>query len=163
VYFDIHHQPLVLTGAPARRRHGRDGVYINFLQQLSGTPHGAGAALFLNITQADEATSPSLDRQIALGVQYTGLVATRPSDVVGLAWRTSHVNSRVVANERLLDRYSASGVPVQTSEYVAELFYGWAPVLFLTLRPNLQCVIHPGGSQAYENEIVVGSKTTLKF
>ena len=163
VYFDINHQPLVLTGAPPLRRHGRDGVYINFLQQLSGTPHGAGAALFLNITQADEATSPSLDRQIALGVQYTGLFATRPSDVIGLALGTSHVNSRVAADERLLDEATASSVPVQSSEYVAELFYGWTPVPYMTLRPNLQCVIHPGGAQTYENDIVVGLKTTLKF
>jgi hypothetical protein len=29
--------------------------------------------------------------------------------------------------ERLLDEVPASGVPVQSSEYVAELFYGWTP------------------------------------
>jgi porin len=163
VYFDINHQPLVLTGAPALRRHGREGVYINLLQQLSGTLQGPGAALFLNITQADHATSPSLDRQIAVGVQYTGLFEVRPSDVIGAALGTSHVNSRVAADERLLAQIPGNDIPVQTAEYVAELFYGWTPVPYLTLRPNLQCVLHPGGSHTYENEIVVGLKTTLKF
>jgi len=163
VYFDINHQPLVLTGAPALRRHGSEGVYLSFVQQVSGVPHAQGAQVFANITQADELTSPALDRQVAVGVQYKGLFATRPNDVIGLAWGTSHVNSRVATNERLIDEYTAGRVPDQSSEYDAELFYGWTPFPYLTLRPNLQCVFHPGGSQVYENELVVGLKTTLKF
>ncbi len=122
-----------------------------------------GSALFLNITQADEATSPSLDRRLALGVQYTGFFATRPSDVIGLSLGTSHVNSRVAADERLLDEVPASGVPVQSSEYVAELFYGWTPWSFITVRPNLQYVLRPGGSSDYANVLVIGLETTVKF
>lgn len=163
VYFDINHQPLVLTGAPALRRHGSEGAYVTLVQQVSGVAHAQGAQVFVNITQADERTSPALDRQVAIGVQYKGIFTPRPSDVIGLAWGTSHVNSRVAANERLMDEYTGSSVPVQTSEYDAELFYGWTPFPFLTLRPNLQFVVHPGGSQFYENELVVGLKTTLKF
>jgi porin len=163
VYFDINNQPLVLTGAPALPRHGSEGAYLSFVQQVSGVPHAQGAQVFLNVTQADERTSPALDRQVALGVQYKGIVAARKNDTLGLAWGTSHVNSRVAADERLMDDYTASRVPVQTSEYDAELFYGWTPFPFVTLRPNLQYVVHPGGSQAYDNELVVGLKTTLKF
>lgn len=87
-----------------------------------------GATVFLNITQADRETSPSTDRQIAFGVQYKGPF-TRANDVLGFAMGTSHVNSRVAADERLLNDVNGSNVPVQSSEYVAEAFYGWTPWL----------------------------------
>lgn len=163
VYFDVDHQPLVLTGAAPLRRHGRDGVYLSFEQQISGVASKSGAQLFLNITQADRETSPSTDRQITFGLQYKGPFETRPTDVIGVAVGTTHVNSRVAAGERLLDEITGSTIPVQTSEYATEIFYGWTPWPFVTLRPNLQYVIHPGGSSAYENDIVIGLKTTIKF
>lgn len=163
VYFDVNRQPLVLTGDEPLRRHGRDGVYLSFEQQISGVASKQSAQLFLNITQADRATSPLLDRQIALGVQYKGLFGRRPNDVMGFAVGTSHVNSRVAAGERLLDETAGGHIPVQSSEYVAEIFYGWTPWPYMTLRPNVQCVLHPGGSNVYENDVVIGLKTTIKF
>lgn len=163
VYFDVNHQPLVLTGDAPLRHHGSEGAYISFEQQISGVASTQGAQLFLNATQADRATSPLLDRQIAIGVQYKGPLDTRPNDVLGFAVGTSHVNSRVAANERLLNEVLGHDVPVQSSEYVSELFYGWTPWPSVTLRPNLQFVLHPGGSDAYKSEIVVGLKTTVSF
>ncbi len=162
VYLDVNRQPLVLTGDAPLRRHGQDGAYISFEQQITGVASKSGATLFLNITQADQETSPSTDRQIAFGLQYKGPF-TRPNDVLGFALGTTHVNSRVAAGERLLNEVNGSNVPVQSSEYVAEAFYGWTPWPFVTLRPNLQYVVHPGGSSAYANDVVVGLKTTIKF
>jgi porin len=64
----------------------------------------------------------------------------------------------------LLDEITGSDtVPVQSSEYEAEVYYGWTPWPFVTVRPNLQYVVHPGGSSVYENDIVIGLKTTVKF
>jgi porin len=163
VFLDINRQPIVLTGESPLRRHGRDGAYISFEQQISGVASKSGATLFLNITQADRDTSPSTDRQIAFGVQYRGPFASRPSDVLGFALGSTHVNSRVAAGERLVNEVNGSNVPVQSSEYTAEAFYGWTPWPFVTLRPNLQYVVHPGGSSAYANAIVVGLKMTVKF
>jgi porin len=164
VYLDVNHQPLVLTGGAPLQRHGRDGAYLSFEQQISGVASKSGAQLFLNITQADRETSPSTDRQIAFGVQYKGPFETRPNDVAGLGVGTTHVNSRVAASERLRDEISGSDVvPVQSSEYEAEVYYGWTPWPFATLRPNLQYVVHPGGSRAYANDVVIGLKTTIKF
>lgn len=141
VYFDVNYQPPVLTGDTPLRRHGRDGAYLSFEQQISGEASKSGAQLFFNITQADRETSPLTDRQIALGVQYKGPFNARPADVIGFAVGTTHVNSRVAAGERLLDEVTGSTMPVQTSEYQAELFYGWTPWPFVTLRPNVQYVL----------------------
>jgi porin len=161
-YLDINRQPLVLTGDAPLRRHGRHGAYISFEQQISGVASKSGATLFLNVTQVDRETSPSTDRQIALGIQYKGPFA-RPNDVLGFALGTTHVNSRAADGERLLNQVTGTSVPVQNSEYVAEAFYGWTPWPFVTLRPNLQYVVHPGGSSVYANGLVVGLKTTIKF
>jgi porin len=163
VYFDVNRQPLVLTGDAPLRHHGSHGAYISFEQQISGVASTQGAQLFVNVTQADRATSPLLDRQIAIGVQYKGPLDARPNDVAGLAVGTSHVNSRVAAGERLLDEIAGRDIPIQSSEYETEVFYGWTPWPFVTLRPNLQLVLHPGGSDVYKNEIVVGLKTTVSF
>jgi len=163
VYFDVNYQPLVLTGDSPLRRHGREGAYLSFEQQISGEATKSGAHLFLNITQADPATSPLTDRQIALGVQYKGPFKTRLPDVIGFAVGTTHVNDRVAAGERLLDEVNGNTLPIQTSEYEAELFYGWTPWPFVTLRPNLQYVLHPGGATAYANDVVIGLKTTVTF
>jgi len=99
-------------------------------------------------------------------MQYTGVLQSRPSDVTGIAIGESHVNSRVADGEQLLDEHAGAGLPVQRSEYVSEVFYAWTPWPYLILRPNLQCIVHPGGSggsDAYKNEMVVGLKTTVKF
>ncbi len=96
------------------RRQGRYGAYGNFLQQISGDTATQGAQLFLNVTQADRNTSPSVDRQIAFGVQYKGPF-TRSGDVVGLAAGTTHVNSRVAASERLGNESFTNTVPIQSA------------------------------------------------
>lgn len=43
------------------------------------------------------------------------------------------------------------------------IFYGGTPWPFVTLKPNSQYVIHPGKSNAYANDIVIGLKTTVNF
>jgi porin len=83
--------------------------------------------------------------------------------VVGLAAGTTHVNSRVAASERLGNESFTNTVPIQSAEYATEVFYGWSPVAGLVLRPNIQYVVHPGGSDAYKNVLVVGLKSTATF
>jgi porin len=122
-----------------------------------------GATVFLNVTQSDRATATDLDRQVSLGVQYKGAIPARPADTLGLALAANHVSARVAANERLLDGIPGNRLPVQGSEYVTEVFYGWKPWPYLTLRPNFQYILHPDGTTAYANVVVIGLKTTLDF
>ncbi len=163
VYYDVNRQPLVLTGATPLKHHGQGGAYLEVEQQITGSPSARGATVFLNATQSGRATAPQLDRQISLGVQYKGAIPSRGADTVGLAVAVNHINDRVAANERLLDGIPGNTVPVQGAEYVTEAFYGWKPWPFLTFRPNIQYVLHPNGTTAYENVVVIGLKTTLDF
>jgi porin len=102
-------------------------------------------------------------RQIALGVQHKVPFNSRPADAIGCAVGTTHVNSRVAAGERLLGEVTGTTIPVQTSEYEAELFYGCKPCPFVALRPNVQYVLHPGGSSVYASDVVIGLETTVTF
>jgi porin len=49
------------------------------------------------------------------------------------------------------------------NEYAVELYYSWSPIPSLYLRPNLQYVVHPGGTSANPNAFVVGLKSAVSF
>jgi porin len=163
LYYDINHEPIAITDAQALQRDSRHGAYINFQQQVSGDADGRGATTFLTITQADRATSAT-DRQIALGVEYGGLFG-RHADVVGFAVGASHANSRAAAYQRLYNSLNPDnqGLVKDGDEYVAELFYGWTPIPSITLRPNLQYILHPGGTSQNSNAFVIGLKSSIAF
>lgn len=54
-------------------------------------------------------------------------------------------------------------VPVRKAEYVAELHYSFLLTPWLTVRPNLQLLAYPGGSEEIKDAWVVGNQVTVKF
>ncbi len=162
VALDVNRQPLALTGAAALERGSSSGVYINFLQQLSGKSGGRGASAFLNVTQADKTTS-AMDRQVALGLQYKGPFDARPADSLGIAVGSNHVNGRIASGVRLADAATGAATPVAGYETVGEVFYAWKALPFLSFQPNLQVVRHPGGISSNESVVVVGLRTSADF
>jgi len=162
LYYDVDHEPIALTGGEALRRGSSGGGYVGIQQQVSGEPGGRGATLFLNLTLADSDTAAT-DGQYALGLEYHGPFG-RPRDAIGAAVGATHGSHRLAAWQRLHDRLRpAAAVPVQDgSEYAAELFYGWSPAAPVTLRPNLQYVLHPGGTSR-QHAWVLGLKTLIAF
>jgi porin len=161
LYEDIHHQPMARTGEAPLQDQSRYGGYLGFQQQLTGTTNGSGLTVFLNATMTDARTSPT-DRQFALGAQYQGPFKRR-NDAIGVAFGATHGSSRLAAYQRLYNQLNpGSGVPVQSGyEYATELFYNWSPIRSINLRPNLQYVIHPGGSIRNSNVFVFGLKTII--
>ena len=45
----------------------------------------------------------------------------------------------------------------------AELHYSFRATPWLTVRPNLQLLVHPGGSEEIKNAWVLGNQVTVKF
>lgn len=163
LFYDRTGQPRALTGGDALHRGSRYGGFLSFQQQLSGESGRDGASVFLNLTQADRNTS-STDRQIALGVTYKG-VFQRPNDYVGLAFGATHAGPRAADHQRLFNRlHPQSAAPVKDgNEYVTELFYNWSPIASVSLRPNLQYIRHPGGTDANRDALILGLKTNIDF
>jgi porin len=52
---------------------------------------------------------------------------------------------------------------VQESEYEFELYYTIRPISGFLIRPNLQYVLYPGGTNQNTNVIVFGLKTVANF
>ena len=121
-----------------------------------------GLSLFLNATLADRRTA-TLDEQVAAGMVYTGIFASRPRDELGIAFGQTHVNARVAEAERLQNAAGLGPVPVQTSEYVLEAFYGVQATGWLVLRPDFQYVHQPGGVRENTDDIILGLKLLLKL
>jgi porin len=163
LYYDIHHQPIILTGEAPLQDSSRYGGYLGFQQQVSGTPNGHGINVFINATMTDRRTAPT-DRQFALGAEYKGPFQ-RANDMIGLAIGATHGSSRLAAYQRLYNQLNPlAAVPVQDGyEYAAELFYNWVPVPSINLRPNVQYVIHPGGTSQNNRVFVLGLKTVIAF
>jgi porin len=161
---DVNGGQIALTGAAPMDHNGAYGGYINFMQQVSGHPGGDGASVFLNISMADKDTSAT-DSQFALGMEYKG-VMNRPRDMIGLALGGSHANGRNAEAVRLqneLNPQLAQGIVNDGEEYVAEAFYSWSPIPSMSFRPNLQYILHPGGSTQNSNALIIGLKTTIAF
>jgi porin len=76
---------------------------------------------------------------------------------------TTHVNSQVATAEALENALGQGPVAVQESEYEFELFYTIRPISGLLIRPNIQYVLYPGGSNQNTNVIVFGLKSTANF
>lgn len=154
---NVYGLPLSINGGPPLMRHGQYGAYVNFLQQLTGVSASRGLSLFFNATYADRRTSTQ-DNQFAGGLLYKGPFQFRPADELGFAVGRTHVNSRIAAVETQLDTANPGSVGVQTSEYVAEFFYGVHVTRWLDLRPNVQYVVQPGGIARNTNDVIVGLK-----
>lgn len=157
-------KPLVLDGGVPRSRNGAYGGYVNVLQQLirGSEDSRQGLNLFFNATFADRRTS-MIDNQVAIGLTYTGLVASRPLDDVAVAFGRTHVNSRVTKAEELAQAAGTGDAEVQTAEYVSEIYYSLHATHWLMLRPNFQYIHDPGGVINRTDDIVLGLKAIVSL
>lgn len=158
-------EPLAIDGGTLLVHHGQYGAYVNFEQRLTA-PGGArserGLTVFADAAYADRRTS-TLDSQISVGLLYTGLTASRPQDELGLAAGETHVNSRVAAVERLQNEEGYGPVPVQTSEWVGEIYYNVHLAGWLDLRPNFQYVAQPGGVAGRRSDVISGIRVAMNL
>lgn len=162
LYQDVNGDARGITGLAPRERNGQYGIDINFEQQVTGNAGGRGASVFLNVSQADKNTAAQ-DHQIALGVQYKGAFS-RARDVIGFAVGATHNNGRYADYVRQQDQQQGTHTTVGDGyEYVTELYYSWSPVPSVFLRPNLQYIMHPGGTNNNSNAFVAGLKTGFTF
>ena len=157
-------RPLVIDGGQPYMRDGEYGEYVNFSQQLTAplgdSKRGLGA--FFNATFADRRTS-TLDSQISAGLLYTGPFASRSTDVLGVAFGRTHVNSRIAAAASLFNETNAGTLPIRGSEYVGEVFYGVKIARWLELRPDIQYVAQPGGIAHSRDDVIVGIRVSVNL
>ncbi|MBH3467120.1 carbohydrate porin [Pseudomonas carnis] len=168
---DVNGNDAVLSGADFRTRSSKKGYWFVAQQQL--TTHNGDTSRGLNIaanaTFHDKETN-LVDNYQSLMLVYKGPFDARPKDDVGIGVARLHVNDDVKKNSQLLN--AANGVsdydnplytPIRETEYNVELNYGFHVTNWLTVRPNLQYVVQPGGVDKVDNALVAGLKIQSTF
>ena len=159
------------TGQDYRVRDSKHGYWFVVQQQL--TSHNGDASRGLNIaanaTFHDKATN-IVDNYQSLMFVYKGPFDARPKDDIGIGAARIHVNDDV---KKSAEQINASlGVtdyndplysPLRTTEYNYEINYGFHVTNWLTVRPNLQYITHPGGVDQVDNALVAGLKIQSVF
>jgi porin len=160
------------SGVPAKLS-GNHGVYVILEQQIYQLPGSDGDKGITAFTRIAGLPSDRnfVDFYLEGGLNFSGLVPTRPDDVFGLALTYSRISSDAAD----LDRDGvASGTmaPIKDYELLLELTYlaqiapGWS------VQPDLQYFWHTGGNvqnvnaapgTAINETLVLGVRSTLNY
>lgn len=103
-------------------------------------------------------TAPQRDRNVITfdfesGVGYTGLLSSRPQDVLGIGFATT----------RLGDSYVLAKSGSAHRESLLELSYAAVIGDHVAVQPDLQYIITPGGLGKIRDEFVAGLRVTISF
>jgi porin len=123
-------------------------------EAAAGAPEGLNFANRIGFCpQPDNPMSFQLDSALV----YTGLIPGRKADRCGVAFIYGQMSSgyRNLAAQQ--------GIPGPSYEAVGELTYCIQVTPSVTLQPDLQYVIHPGGTQEHLNALVAGFRATVAF
>ncbi|MOA12214.1 Porin B precursor [compost metagenome] len=111
-----------------------------------------------------------VDSYQQVGMIYKGLFDGRPKDDIGVGLARIHVNDDAQKRTRLANELNGVSdyndpafQPIQDTEYNAEIYYGVHVADWLTVRPNVQYVRHPGGVNEVDDAVVIGFKIQSSF
>ena len=171
VYKDRNGQPAAITGQDYRSASSRHGFWLGAQQQLTSvaSDNSRGLSVFANATVHDKKTN-AIDNYVQGGIVYKGLFDARARDDIGFALARVHVNPAYRKNAEwhnrtlaVSDYNNAAYLPIQDTEYSAELYYGVHMANWLVLRPNLQYIRHPGGVTHIDDALIGGLKIQASF
>jgi porin len=148
-YYDSNLFPPL--GDSGLKRRGNWGLYVLADQVVyrEGPPgSGQGLALAASFVVAPDQSINTMPYFAAVGAVYRGLLPGRDKDALALA-----------------GYYGAFSrdLPGQSSEAVLELTYTLALTPWLTVQPDIQYVINPGGRSSVKNALVIGAQISITF
>ncbi|GAB7527704.1 carbohydrate porin [Pseudomonas sp. 3A(2025)] len=171
VYEGADGQPQPVSGGAYKTHSSKHGGWIMATQQVTAHNGDAsrGLTVFAAATVHDKATN-YIDNFQQIGVVYKGPFNSRPKDDIGIGISRIHVNDDAQDRARLVNALNNVNdydnplfLPVQDTEYNSEIYYGFHVTNWLTVRPNLQYIRHPGGVDKVDDALVAGLKIQTKF
>ena len=136
---------------PGRQQTGNYGVYVMGEQMVfrEGGPGSAtGLTLFGAVIYAPQSSINPMPWFASAGASYQGLVPGRDRDLAAFA---------------LYYGGFSRDLPGQSYELVLEWTYAIAVGRRLTVQPDLQYVINPGGVSSVGNAVVLGVQLAIEF
>ncbi len=134
-----------------RQQTGNYGFFLlgeQMVYREGGAGSDQGLSLFGAFIYAPQQRINPLPYFASAGASYRGLVPGRDKDTAGFA---------------LYYGGFSRDLPGQTYELVLEWTYAIAVARWLTVQPDFQYVINPGGRSSVGNAVVVGAQLAIEF
>jgi len=97
------------------------------------------------------------------GITLNGLIPDRASDLFGVATAYGHIGSALQGYTQDENTFDGTSRPIPDFEQNIEVTYLAQMAPWWTVQPDLQIIIHPGGSAAIPNAVVLGCRTVINF
>jgi len=145
--------PLLASAAPGR---GNKGAYIFAEHRLVGTraDDAAGLAGWLRFGIADPRYNP-IASYLGGGLVYTGLTPGRSADQVGISFASANFGDRYRQSQAF------AGATTDKREVVVEAVYNAIVTPWLSVQPDLQYVVNPGGDAELADALVIGLRVKI--
>jgi porin len=100
---------------------------------------------------------------VAAGGVRQGTFKRRNADFISVLLGYARINPRLTQYQQDRDAVTPGAVGIQTYERIAEIDYNVQIAPWLSVRPNLQYVMRPGGTGTIPNAVVFGLHTGVTF
>jgi len=138
-------------------RRGNDGLYAFVERKLTRESDNAqGLAGWVRVGFADEQLN-AIGRYTGAGLTYTGPLSGRAEDQIGLAAGVAWFGDPFRRGAAL------AGEALAEHELIIEATYRAPVTRWLTLQPDIQYVIKPGGSSSMRDALVLGLRADVGF
>jgi len=144
------------SGAPVRHRGSRGAYFIGDRTLWSARRGGATALAAFVQLGAGDARVNQIGAYVGGGLTLTGPFPSRAHDQVGLA-------VAVARNGAHYERARAALGMLVADETALELTYAAHVGSWLSVQPDVQLVIHPGGTRGPPNAVVPGLRVALSY
>lgn len=124
------------------------GMFQQMVYRDGGAGSQKGLTVWWETALAPKSTVSSLPYFVGGGLSYQGIIPRRDNDIASAA---------VIYGS--FSRY----IPRTTAETVIEMNYQITVNGWLSITPDLQYVIRPGGSSAIKNALVLGAQVAIVF
>ncbi|MGZ8939170.1 MAG: carbohydrate porin [Limisphaerales bacterium] len=162
-FHDENREPFIVSGREPRVHSKNFGVYAAVEQMLWREEADQGVYGFARAGANPEDRS-FFELVVDGGVVWQGLIPTRDEDLLGLGAVYARL-SKDIRRAEMLDAATNGTVyeKFSTHETVFEAFYTVQLAQWWTLQPDVQWIIHPGGSGSGTDAVVVALRTSIVF
>ena len=160
---DENREPFVVSGREPRTHSKSFGVYAVTEQMLWREKEAQGLYGFARGGASPEDRN-FFELVVDGGILWRGLIPTRDEDALGIGAVYARVSKDIKRAERLDAQVNGTIYDKFSShETVLEAFYTLQLAKWWTVQPDVQWIIHPGGSGAIDDALVVALRTSLVF
>ncbi len=161
---DVHGLPAAFTGAPFLTHSGHAGAYGMADQVIQRDSSDSRRFLRIGALGGIGDRATSIYRSfIAAGGVRQGTFKHRDADFISVLFAYARINPRLTQYQQDRNSVTPGSVGIQTCESIAEVDYNLQVAPWLSVRPNVQYVIRPGGTGNIPNAFVIGLHTGVTF